>query len=105
MAGCSMTGGSSSRTLTRPEVRDEDSTFSAMNKCLLRAEGIAETCSAFFDRAKCQFAAVVVMAEAVGADAVVGVAKYLQTDTDLDTKGNRCRYKYTYRHRYRYGDS
>ena len=41
-----------------------------------------------------------VLAVVVGADAVVEVAEYLQTDTDLDTKANT--YKYRYRHIYRY---
>ena len=48
-----------------------------------------------------------VKAVVVGADAVVGAAKYLQTDTDLDAKGYRyiynhiCTHVHTYRGRYR----
>ena len=37
-------------------------------------------------------------------DVLVGVVKYLQSDTDLDTKGYRYRYKYRCKHRYRYRD-
>ena len=40
-------------------------------------------------------AVVVVMAAVVVVDVLVGVVKYLQTDTDLDTKGYRYRCKDT----------
>ena len=46
---------------------------------------------------------VVVMAAVMVVDVLVGVVKYLQTDTGLGTKGYR--YKYRYKHRCRYRDT